>query len=114
MILYQGELVGAGGYRQALLTGGSNYSTGGQILIVDKDVSVTAVTSWFLWVVGGALVIVGAFFDLWFTGVGLYTAGVGGVLSIRHMLCRDSERRHEAFEMGREWERAVSPVRSLR
>lgn len=82
-------------------------------MIADKDVSATAVASWTLWILGGALVVVGAFFDLWFTGVGLYAAGMGGVLSIRRMLCEDATRRQQAFEMGRDYERGDS-VRALR
>lgn len=113
MILYQGVLVGAGGYRRALQRGVELSAKVGLLVIADRDVSATAVAAWALWIVGGALVVVGAFFDLWFTGVGLYTAGVGGVLSIRRMFCEDSRRRQNAFELGRDYERA-GPVRSLR
>lgn len=81
-------------------------------MISDKDISATSAASWTLWTLGGVLVVIGAFFDLWFTGVGLWLSGIGGVLSIRRMLCRDTERRQNAFELGRDWERGS--VHSLR
>lgn len=82
-------------------------------MISDKDISVTSAASWMLWALGGGLVAIGAFFDLWFTGVGLWLSGIGGVLSIRRMLCHDSSRHRNAFELGRDYERAGS-VHSLR
>ncbi len=66
----------------------------------DRSISVTSVSAVTLWTVGGALVIVGAFFSLWFTGVGLYLAGAGGVLSIRRMFCQQAARERNAFEIG--------------
>lgn len=65
-----------------------------------------------LWALGGGFVIVGYFFALWFTGVGLWLSGIGGVLWIRRMLCRQELRLHNAFELGRDYERS-SGLRSI-
>lgn len=60
------------------------------------------VASAFLWTVGGALVVVGAFAGLWLIGVGLWLSGVGALLSIQRMFVRMECREREAFELGRE------------
>lgn len=79
-------------------------------MIQDQNISATAVASGVLWGIGGVLVVIGGFFDLWFTGAGLWLSGVGGVMSVRRMFCRQAKREVAAFELGRECERELRSV----
>lgn len=55
-----------------------------------------------LWMVGGLLVVVGAFNVAELGQLGLLIAGAGGVMSIRNMLRQNSARERRAFRMGQE------------
>lgn len=67
-----------------------------------------------LWVVGAGLMIAGAF-DLRFMGWGIWVTAVAAVLTIRRMLCTQDQKARNAFELGRDYERADADgsVRSL-
>lgn len=84
------------------------------VVISDRSVSVTAVGAYVLWGIGGTFVVVGYFAGLWFSAVGLWLSGIGGVLNIRRLLCLHASRGREVFEMGRDFERGQGSVRPLR
>lgn len=70
--------------------------------VFDRPVSVTHAVSVGFWIAG--LVFVGLeLFAIWPTAaLGLFLAGVGGVLTIRGYFCHMQDREREAFEIGRE------------
>lgn len=74
-------------------------------MIHDRTISLTTMAAYALWSVGGGFVVVGYFFALWFTGVGLWLSGIGGVLWIRRMLCSQERKMQAGFELGRDYER---------
>lgn len=81
--------------------------------MIDKRISATTTASSALWVAGGALVILGGFFSLWFTGAGLWLSGWGGVLTIRSWFLADDERLRNAFELGADFQRERNSPRRI-
>ncbi len=78
--------------------------------VFDRPVSVTHAVSVGFWIVGLLFILLGLF-EVWPTGdLGLFVAGVGGVLTIRGYLCSLHAREAAAFEMGRD----SAGVRALR
>lgn len=69
--------------------------------VLDRPVSVTHAVSVGFWIVGLLLIILGLI-EVWPTGdLGLFVAGVGGVLTVRAYLCSLHAREVAAFELGR-------------
>lgn len=65
-----------------------------------------------LWIVGGTLVLVHSIDTHLLGQLGLWLSGLGAVLWIRRMVCRLTERERNAFELGRDHERARD-IRSI-
>lgn len=68
----------------------------------DRSVSFTLASSLLLWIAGLVLVVVDIFVEPQLVGLGLFSAGAGGVLTIRSYFCALSRREQNAFELGRE------------
>lgn len=82
---------------------------------VDIHISLSDIAAGACWTLGLVLIL----FDIWIPGgdsgygrLGLYVAGVGGVLTCRHYSRDLHEREQRAFDLGRDHEQ--SKVRQLR
>lgn len=77
------------------------------------NISATAMAATLLWVAGGALIVLGLVYDHHLNGLGLWLSGLGGVMSIRRMLCQQYARERNAFELGKDYADHVSHIRPL-
>lgn len=80
---------------------------------MERNISALLVAAIALWIVGGVLILlhVVGVFTTGFGHVGLYLAGMGGVLNIRHFFCQMHSREADAFNLGRECQDKIRPVR---
>lgn len=79
----------------------------------ERRVSVIVVASVVLWIISCGLMI-GGLWDLRFMGWGLWLSAIGATVTIRQMLVQSEAKMRNAFELGRDYEREGSSVRSLR
>ncbi len=78
--------------------------------LIERPVSIVHATAVAFWI-AGLLLIVADLFAAWRTSdLGLFVAGVGGVLTIRGYLCHLHDREVRAFELGRD----VAGLRSVK
>lgn len=72
--------------------------------LIDREISVTRVIATMLWALGLALIGCSFFTTEVFAELGLWVAGLGGVMTIRDCMRAAASREKEAFELGREYE----------
>lgn len=71
----------------------------------DRKVAVTSVVAGLTWAIGLTLIVAGIVGEDAWAGLGLYFAGVGGCLTIRHAIQHIVHARQDVFDMGRDYER---------
>lgn len=75
--------------------------------MAEKEVAVTSVAALACWVVGLTLVVIGIVSDDAWGALGLYVAGVAGVITIRRCVMAVVHARQDVFDMGRDYERGL-------
>lgn len=73
----------------------------------DIEISLNTVGALTLWTIGLGLIVLGFAAGEVFAELGLFFAGIGGVLNIRGFFCRQARREQAAFDLGREAMRSV-------
>lgn len=83
----------------------------------DINLSVTTIVSLSMWAAGGILIVLGFPETTSYGQVGLYLAGIGGVLSIRTFIVRlercQRARERNAFELGHDAATPSPPIATL-
>lgn len=73
----------------------------------DMNISLNLAAAYLLWVLGALLIIWHMVSGDPTGSLGLFLAGVGGVLTIRSFFCAQARRECAAFELGRESVRTI-------
>lgn len=80
----------------------------------DQEISLRAAIAAALWLAGTFLVLADIFTKYEVGQLGLVTVGAAMVLNVRSFFCHMHRQMQDAFELGRDYERGESAVRSIR
>ena len=83
--------------------------------MTDKDISMTNVSAWALWLLGGVAIALEVWSGRnWVGHLGILSGAAAATLHVRGFFCQQGEMLRNAYQVGRDAARAEVPVQRIR